>query len=70
MTAILQDDGTLLVPVDGSCAADRVRPGDHRYADLLAESVPAATLHGTIEEDASLAARFERQFRESQPRSA
>jgi hypothetical protein len=69
MTAILQDDGTLLVPVD-ACAAERVTPGDPRYAELLADSFPAAELRGTPGEDAALAASWERNFDDRQPRSA
>jgi hypothetical protein len=70
MTPILQDDGSLLVPVGACAAAERVRPGDPAYAGLLAAAVPEAALRGAPEDDAVLAARFERHYRESQPRSA
>jgi hypothetical protein len=70
MTAILQDDGDLLVPVGACAAAERVRPDDPRYGVLLADSVPASALQGTAEEDAVLAARFELSYQRRQPRSA
>jgi hypothetical protein len=70
MTAILQDDGTLLVPVGACAAAERVRPGDPRYAQLLPGAAVAAELCGTSEEDAALAARWERGYQDYQPRSA
>lgn len=70
MTAILQDDGTLLVPVGACAAAERVGPGDPRYEALLADSFPAAALPGAPGEDAALASRFEHDYRQAQSRSA
>jgi hypothetical protein len=70
MKAILQDDGTLLVPVGECAAAEQVRADDPRYAELVADSVRAAELRGTPEEDATLAARWERNHQARRPRSA
>lgn len=70
MTAILQDNGDLLVPVGACAAAVRVRPGDPDYDELRPDSLPAAALRGAPGEDATLAARFERAYRDRQPRSA
>jgi hypothetical protein len=70
MTAILQDDGELLVPSGACVAAERVRPGDPRYEALLADSIPVAALRGSTEEDAALAARFELHYWQGHPRSA
>jgi len=71
MNAILQDDGTLLVPVYASCiAAERIAQEDPRFDALRAESVAATVLRGTNEEDAALAARWERNHDDRQPRSA
>jgi hypothetical protein len=70
MTPILQDDGDLLVPVGECVAAEAISTGDPRYVELLAESVAAAGLRGTSEEDAALLARFERSYRGQRPRSA
>ena len=70
MKAILQEDGTLLVPVGECAAAEQVVPSDPRYAELLTESVAASDLRGTPEEDAALAVGWERNYQERQPRSA
>lgn len=68
--AILQDNGDLLMPVGACVTAQIVHPGDPRYESLLSAAVPAASLRGTPEEDAALAARFEHHFQDEQHRPA
>ncbi len=70
MTAILTDNGDLLIPVDFCVAAERVPPGDPRYPELLETAIREEDLQGTPEEDATLAAEFEDRFLRRQTRSA
>lgn len=70
MTAILLDDGDLLVPLGACVAAERIHTGDPRYSTLLEGAVPASDLCGTPADDAALAARFELNHQARQARSA
>lgn len=70
MTAILQDNGDLLVPVGACAAAERVQPDDPRYAELLAGSMASVVLCGTPEEDVDLSTRFAQRYRARQSRIA